>query len=845
MRTRRQTEKEPTSPPPPPPASSAAKGSANNHDAEGRSIADSSRNAVNRVIRRVNARGSLRTKKELQQDKGSKSKDKHIIDAKVTWNEVDALRSAKVQKESDGGDIGASSCPLQNSDDDIDWEDGSTSAAEPVITRSKPGDGTKTLIIEFGTSPYSASRKPSRRATAEEKELAELVHRAHLLCLLARGIVVDSACDDPLLQASLVSLLPTYLLKIPELSKVTAKALAPIFHSNFHVKSAASKNHSFSSALAFALENREGSAEEHGTTVILKAVLDMDSLRITGSYLKSYCHKDAVFHRFVSILDVASIKPDVDDCESSSHSASRVRRGIFNSSTPMVDRLQEISISPNACESSSKGLSKSKETHATQKKIDFLGPDELKVGPGDSLPSEPQCNSLVPNTEKFQGSKRKSDIEFEMQLQMALSATAVADPKSSVVQDATSPNTDCCEVLPSPKRVRRVEIDRSMPISTAIGSRKMGSPLYWAEIYCTEENLAGKWVHVDAINAIIDGEHQVEAAATACKTSLRYAVAFAGRGAKDVTRRYCMKWHKIASQRVNSTWWDTVLRPLRELESGATGAPLQLAENGDAVAGPKADLQPSWINSFVASRDSLEDMELETRALTEPLPTNQQAYRRHHLYAIERWLTKFQILHPKGPVLGFCSGNPVYPRACVQTLKTKERWLREGLQVKANELPAKVLLETKKFQNKVQFSEGDDCNSKGNFELYGEWQLEPLQLPPAVNGIVPKNERGQVDVWSEKCLPPGTVHLRLPRVFNVAKRLDIDYAPAMVGFEFRNGRSVPIYDGIVVCTEFKDVILEAYDEEEDRRKAEEKRRDEAIAVSRSQTTNKTPSPTSL
>lgn len=29
-------------------------------------------------------------------------------------------------------------------------------------------------------------------------------------------------------------------------------------------------------------------------------------------------------------------------------------------------------------------------------------------------------------------------------------------------------------------------------------------------------------------------------------------------------------------------------------------------------------------NTFVATRDSLEDMELETRALTEPLPTNQQ-----------------------------------------------------------------------------------------------------------------------------------------------------------------------------------------------------------------------------
>lgn len=65
-----------------------------------------------------------------------------------------------------------------------------------------------------------------------------------------------------------------------------------------------------------------------------------------------------------------------------------------------------------------------------------------------------------------------------------------------------------------------------------------------------------------------------------------------------------------------------------------------------------------------------------------------------------------------------------------------------------------------------------------------------------------------MDVWSEKCLPPGTVHLPLPRVAHVAKRLDIDFAPAMVGFEFRNGRSVPLFEGIVVCAEFEDAILE-------------------------------------
>ena len=153
-----------------------------------------------------------------------------------------------------------------------------------------------------------------------------------------------------------------------------------------------------------------------------------------------------------------------------------------------------------------------------------------------------------------------------------------------------------------------------------------------------------------------------------------------------------------------------------------------------------------------------------------------QAYSSHSLYAIERWLTKYQILHPKGPILGFCSGLPVYPRSCVQTLKTKSRWLREGLQVKINEHPAKVWYDlyrasakfslykyfpfyfTNEFElcfqlfmqvikssvkklGKVQDSEADyyDCSdSKENIELYGKWQVEPLDLPHAVNGIVPK-----------------------------------------------------------------------------------------------------------
>ncbi|XP_027329970.1 DNA repair protein RAD4 isoform X2 [Abrus precatorius] len=695
----------------------------------------------------------------------------------------------------------------QEEQDDSDWEDGTVAMDDQHVT------------IELNVTPHSTVQKQIRRASAEDKDLAELIHKVHLLCLLARGRLIDNACDDPLIQASLLSLLPAHLLHLSSVTtKLTSKALHPLiswFHNNFHVKNCTNRETSPGFALASALESHEGSPEE----IAALSVALLRALNLTA--------------RFVSILDVASLKPD----QSFRPVASGSSKGIFNTSTPMVTKRKLDFKSPqeslscnkkeNVCESSPVHSRRSKKCRVTSHMAQSS--EDLTDSVTDSQTSETHNNPESCLSDRSQKSKRKGDLEFQMQLQMALSATAIGCQESKKESGA---NTDSSNFSCPSKGMKRVTGEESsncpQVISTAIGSMKVGSPLYWAEVYCSEENLTGKWVHVDAVNLIVDGEDKVEAMAAACKTSLRYVVAFAGQGAKDVTRRYCMKWYKIASHRVNSMWWESVLAPLRHLESGVTGGVVDLTTN--QILASESNLS----NSFASTRSSIEDIELETRALTEPLPTNQQAYKSHPLYALEKWLTKYQVLHPKGPILGFCSGHAVYPRTCVQIVKTKERWLREGLQVKPSEHPVKELQRSIKPQ-KVQDSEADDygCTvSKENIKLYGKWQLEPLNLPHAVDGIVPKNERGQVDVWSEKCLPPGTVHLRFPRAFSVAKRLEIDYAPAMIGFEFKNGRSYPVFDGIVVCAEFKDVLLEAYAEEDERRQAEEKRRDEAQALSR-------------
>ncbi|XP_044468590.1 DNA repair protein RAD4 isoform X2 [Mangifera indica] len=811
-----------------------------------RTLAETSKEAVGKLLRRWgNGRGSKGSKKQdnsvTMRKSGPKVHESQVLEKRVTWNDVDGrgcskdaigITSMEVDEER-VEELQDNLLDKSKEMDDSDWEDGSI----PVnhSTKNDLESHIKGVTIEFDAGD-SARQKAVRRATAEEKELADIVHKVHLLCLLARGRIIDSACDEPLIQASLLSLLPAYMLKVSEVPKLTAKALSPIvswFNDNFHVRNSDSTGRSFPSALAYALENREGTAEE----IAALSVALFRALKLIT--------------RFVSILDVSSLKPEADKNESLDQDGGRSGR-IFSSPTLMVTRPQEVSSSldkliscnkkENVREKSSRVSSKcnnrSSTSCNTQSKKSAIA-DELNDRTADSLLCDAHCDtSEACHSKESQGLKRKGDLEFEMQMQMALSATAAGSCESNFGSDEKNLKSD--ENVSSPfKRMKRIENIESSPscegISTAVGSRKVGSPLYWAEVYCSGENLTGKWVHVDAANAIIDGEQKVEAAASACKITLRYVVAFAGHGAKDVTRRYCMKWHKIASKRVNPAWWDVVLAPLRGLESGATGGMMHLEKNHGNLAGNSDhNVESSGKSSSVTTRNSLEDMELETRALTEPLPTNQQAYRNHQLYAIERWLNKYQILHPKGPVLGFCSGHPVYPRTSVQTLKTKERWMQEALQVKANELPAKVIKNSTKLKKGQVYEaeDHDEVDSKGNIELYGKWQLEPLRLPHAVNGIVPKNQRGQVDVWSEKCLPPGTVHLRLPRIFSVAKRLEIDYAPAMVGFEFRNGRSTPVFDGIVVCCEFEDIILEAYAEEEGRRVEEQKKRMEAQAISR-------------
>jgi len=134
-------------------------------------------------------------------------------------------------------------------------------------------------------------------------------------------------------------------------------------------------------------------------------------------------------------------------------------------------------------------------------------------------------------------------------------------------------------------------------------------------------------------------------------------------------------------------------------------------------------------------------------------------------------------------------------------------------------------------KNKAQEEE----KTRGDIPLYGVWQTVEWDVSGFLNlHKVPINSRGNVDLISQHSKPPpGCVHVSLPHVSRVARRLreeslaksgvtknsdatktgdsipsaqnlnqvgnPFDYAPALVGFDFRRGGVMtPKFDGVVV-----------------------------------------------
>ena len=218
-----------------------------------------------------------------------------------------------------------------------------------------------------------------------------------------------------------------------------------------------------------------------------------------------------------------------------------------------------------------------------------------------------------------------------------------------------------------------------------------------------------------------------------------------------------------------------------------------------------------------------------------------QGYKTSADYVLERHLRREEAILPGAePVKTFTTGKgdnakeePVYLRKDVMVCRTGESWHKEGRQIKVGETPMKMVpvravTLTRKREVEEAQREGGEKLKQG---LYAWDQTEWIIPPPIENGVIPKNAFGNMDCYVPTMVPKGAVHIPLRSTMKICKRLGIDYAEAVTGFEFGKQRAVPVITGVVVAAENEDLVIDEWekDEEERRRKEDEKREKAALA----------------
>ena len=387
---------------------------------------------------------------------------------------------------------------------------------------------------------------------------------------------------------------------------------------------------------------------------------------------------------------------------------------------------------------------------------------------------------------------------------------------------------------------------------------------FWIELYCPSKEC---WIHVDPINNLVDAPHTYEslkprhtfsyvlaayppvsgagfgfASGSGSAMALPYMSELSRVILDDVTARYEVGSALLARGRLDEQWWESTLQSLSAPRSSAYDRRIHEAEQ----------------SSFQASKST---------SLAE-LPTTAAALKKHPLYISLDQVKKFEMLRPGAPIAARTTVAKqqvaLYWRKDVHILHTAERWVREKRQVREDQVgkPSKVVKsqtmagrKKRKIMQYARAMQGDfdrlsldaavqDIATSSSAStsastipdddeqsaLYGIWQTDPWTPPVVKDGLVPRNARGQVDLWTATHLPVGCVHLPYPRIAAIARKLGVDYAEAMVGFEVRGGRSIPKFDGIVVIERNAGWVLDAYREKEaELKEKEDKKRWERVS----------------
>ncbi|XP_051010872.1 DNA repair protein complementing XP-C cells isoform X1 [Acomys russatus] len=701
----------------------------------------------------------------------------------------------------------------------------------------------KAVEIEIETPEQAKERKRSEKIKMEletylrrmlkrfNKEVQENMHKVHLLCLLASGFYRNSICRQPDLLAIGLSIIPTHFTKVPLQDRDVhyLSNLVKWFIGTFTVN--ADLSVSEQDSLQTTLERR----------IAIYSARDNDELvHIFLLILRAL----QLFTRLVLSLQPIPLKSSVTKGKKSSKETSLEVPG--GSSEPS-SKVSESYHKPMT----SKRIKQEETFSEDSGKADVRG-KRSKAAVGSRQRRKPSCSEEEEVEQKVQSRSRarKRQVAAKVSYKEESGSDEAGSGSEFELSGGEGQQSSEEDRKPGPRRQKRALAPQrtkagpksasrtqcrsqreppSFPAASSSSSgckrgkkvssggeekedRKTAGVDQWLEVYCKPQ---AKWVCVDCVHGVVGQPVVCYKYATKPMT---YVVGIDSDGwVRDITQRYDPVWMTATRKcRVDAKWWSESLRPYQ---------------------------------SPYTERDKKEDLEFQAKHLDQSLPTSISTYKNHPLYALKRHLLKFQAIYPEtAAVLGYCRGEAVYSRDCVHTLHSRDTWLKQARVVRLGEVPYKVTVRclqrdvpgskswegemVKGFSNrarKARLSE-PQLQDYNDLALYGHWQTEEYQPPVAVDGKVPRNEFGNVYLFLPSMMPIGCVQMNLPNLHRVARKLGIDCVQAITGFDFHGGYCHPVTDGYVVCEEFKDVLLAAWEKEQDLIEKKEKEKKEKRAL---------------
>ncbi|KAJ5352890.1 Rad4 beta-hairpin domain 1 [Penicillium brevicompactum] len=381
-------------------------------------------------------------------------------------------------------------------------------------------------------------------------------------------------------------------------------------------------------------------------------------------------------------------------------------------------------------------------------------------------------------------------------------------------------DTDAEEKKPVKKNTKHFEKDLPFPI-------------YWTEVASPVTNeiiSVDPLVLPNAVAPFANSEFQANfeprgAKADRAKQVMCYVVAHSADGtAKEVTTRYLRR----------RTWPGKTKgfrMPLEKVPFGRKGHYISFDWFGMVMRGyQRARKSKTAVDKLEETRD-LQPNQPEKKKATEGNDTL-QSLRTSTEFVLERFLRREEALRPGAePVRTFVAGKgarakeePVFRREDVLKCLSAESWHKEGRQTVKGATPLKrvpiraVTLVRKREVEELQRQTGE----KPLQGLYSRDQTEYIIPPPIQDGRIPKNDYGNIDCFVPSMVPAGATHVPLPGTVRVCKKLGIDYAEAVTGFEFGSKMAVPVIQGVVVAAENEDLLRDAWqaDAAEKRKKEE-------------------------